>query len=83
MYVGRDRGMRDSISSSGRTSEERARVDNRWSRTMSKKADRYAPYGDALFARELGDIFTPKLAIIEGGEVNGKIEMSREESRTV
>ncbi len=26
-----------------------------------------------------GDIFTPKLAIIEGGEVNGKIEMKKAE----
>jgi len=31
----------------------------------------------------LGDIFAPKLAIIEGGEVNGKIEMKKEESKLV
>ena len=31
----------------------------------------------------LGDIFTPRLAIIEGGEVNGKIEMKKEESKVV
>ncbi len=31
----------------------------------------------------LGDIFTLKLAIIEGGEVNGKIEMKKEESKVV
>ncbi len=30
--------------------------------------------------RVLGDIFTPKLAIMEGGEVNGKIEMKKEEN---
>ena len=28
----------------------------------------------------LGDIFTPKLAIIEGAEFNGKAEMKKEES---
>ena len=33
--------------------------------------------------RVLGDIFTRKLAIIEGGEVNGKIEMTKEESNVV
>ena len=33
--------------------------------------------------RVLGDIFTQKLAIIEGGEVNGKIEMKKEESNVV
>ena len=31
----------------------------------------------------LGDIFAPKLAIIEGGEVNGKIEMKKEESKVI
>jgi len=31
----------------------------------------------------LGDIFAPKLAIIEGGEVNGKIEMKKEENKVV
>ena len=31
----------------------------------------------------LGDIFTPKLAVIEGGEFNGKIEMKREESKVI
>ncbi len=31
----------------------------------------------------LGDIFTPKLAVIEGGEVNGKIEMKKEEGKVV
>ncbi|MBM4347350.1 MAG: polymer-forming cytoskeletal protein [Deltaproteobacteria bacterium] len=30
-----------------------------------------------------GDIITPKLTIIEGGEVNGKIEMKREESKVI
>ncbi len=30
-----------------------------------------------------GDIFTRKLVIIEGGEVNGKIEMKKEESKVV
>ncbi|MBM4324456.1 MAG: polymer-forming cytoskeletal protein [Deltaproteobacteria bacterium] len=46
-----------------------------------------------VFAQELvevkskgkvwGDIITPKLTIIEGGEVNGKIEMKREESKVI
>ncbi len=31
----------------------------------------------------LGDIFTRKLTIIEGGEVNGKIEMKKEESNVI
>ena len=31
----------------------------------------------------LGDIFTQKLTIIEGGEVNGKIEMKKEENKVV
>ena len=31
----------------------------------------------------LGDIFTPKLAIIEGGEFNGKVEMKREENKVI
>ncbi len=31
----------------------------------------------------LGDILTPKLAITEGGEVNGRIEMKKEESKVV
>ncbi len=30
-----------------------------------------------------GDIFTRKLAIIEGGEVNGKIEMKKEENKVI
>jgi cytoskeletal protein CcmA (bactofilin family) len=33
--------------------------------------------------RVLGDIFTQKLAISEGGEVNGKIEMTKGESNVV
>jgi len=33
--------------------------------------------------RVLGDIFTPKLAITEGGEFNGKIEMKKEESNVI
>jgi cytoskeletal protein CcmA (bactofilin family) len=33
--------------------------------------------------RVLGDIFTRKLAVLEGGEVNGKIEMKKEESNVV
>ena len=33
--------------------------------------------------RVLGDIFTRKLAMIEGGEINGKIEMEKEESKVV
>jgi cytoskeletal protein CcmA (bactofilin family) len=33
--------------------------------------------------RVLGDIFTRRLTIIEGGEVNGKIEMEKEESKVV
>jgi len=33
--------------------------------------------------RVLGDIFTGKLAITEGGEVNGKIEMRKEEGNVV
>jgi cytoskeletal protein CcmA (bactofilin family) len=33
--------------------------------------------------RVLGDIFTRKLAILEGGEVNGKIEMKKEENKVV
>ena len=31
----------------------------------------------------LGDIFTPKLAIIEGAELNGKVEMKKEESKVI
>jgi cytoskeletal protein CcmA (bactofilin family) len=31
----------------------------------------------------LGDIFTQKLAITEGGEFNGKIEMKKEEGRVI
>ena len=31
----------------------------------------------------LGEIFTPKLAIIEGAEFNGKIEMKKEESKVI
>ena len=31
--------------------------------------------------RVLGDIFTPKLAIIEGGELNGKVEMKKAEMK--
>ena len=31
--------------------------------------------------RVLGDIFTPKLAIIEGGEFNGKVEMKKAEMK--
>ena len=31
--------------------------------------------------RVLGDIFTPKLAIIEGGEFNGKAEMKKAEMK--
>ena len=30
-----------------------------------------------------GDIFTPKLAVTEGGEFNGKIEMKNEESKVI
>jgi cytoskeletal protein CcmA (bactofilin family) len=30
-----------------------------------------------------GDIFTPKLVIIEGAEFNGKIEMKKEESKVI
>ncbi len=30
-----------------------------------------------------GDIFTPKLAIIEGGEFNGKVDMKKEESKVI
>ena len=30
-----------------------------------------------------GDIFTPKLAIIEGGELNGRVEMKKEESKVI
>jgi cytoskeletal protein CcmA (bactofilin family) len=33
--------------------------------------------------RVLGDIFTRKLAVLEGGEVNGKIEMKKEENKVV
>ena len=33
--------------------------------------------------RVLGDIFTPKLAVTEGGEFNGKIEMKNEESKVI
>ena len=32
-------------------------------------------------AKILGDIFTPKLAIIEGGELNGKVEMKKAEMK--
>ncbi len=31
----------------------------------------------------LGDIFTPKLSVAEGGEFNGKIEMKMDESKVV
>jgi cytoskeletal protein CcmA (bactofilin family) len=31
----------------------------------------------------IGDIFTQKLAIIEGGEFNGKVEMKKEESNVI
>ena len=31
--------------------------------------------------RVFGDIFTPKLAIIEGGELNGKVEMKKAEMK--
>jgi cytoskeletal protein CcmA (bactofilin family) len=31
--------------------------------------------------RVLGDIFTPKLAILEGGEFNGKVEMKKVEMK--
>jgi cytoskeletal protein CcmA (bactofilin family) len=31
----------------------------------------------------LGDISTRKLSVLEGGEVNGKIEMKKEESNVV
>ena len=30
-----------------------------------------------------GDIFTPKLAIIEGAEFNGRVEMKKEESKVI
>ncbi|MBM4339534.1 MAG: polymer-forming cytoskeletal protein [Deltaproteobacteria bacterium] len=30
-----------------------------------------------------GDIVTPKITIIEGGEVNGKIEMKKEENKVI
>jgi len=33
--------------------------------------------------RVWGDIYTQKLAIVEGGEVNGKIEMKKEESKVI
>jgi cytoskeletal protein CcmA (bactofilin family) len=33
--------------------------------------------------RVLGDISTPKLAVSEGGEINGKIEMRNEESKVI
>jgi cytoskeletal protein CcmA (bactofilin family) len=33
--------------------------------------------------RVLGDISTRKLSVLEGGEVNGKIEMKKEESKVV
>ena len=33
--------------------------------------------------RVLGDISTRKLSVLEGGEVNGKIEMKKEESNVV
>ena len=33
--------------------------------------------------RVLGDIFTQKLSISEGGEVNGEIEMKKEESKVI
>ncbi|MBI5590281.1 MAG: polymer-forming cytoskeletal protein [Deltaproteobacteria bacterium] len=31
----------------------------------------------------LGGVFTPRLAVIEGGEINGKIEMKMEESQII
>jgi cytoskeletal protein CcmA (bactofilin family) len=31
----------------------------------------------------LGDVFTQKLAIIEGGEFNGKVEMKKEEGKVI
>ncbi len=30
-----------------------------------------------------GDIFSPKLAIIEGGEFNGRVDMKKEESKVI
>ena len=33
--------------------------------------------------RVLGDLFTRKLSVLEGGEVNGKIEMKKEENKVV
>ncbi len=30
-----------------------------------------------------GDIFTPKLAIIEGGEFNGRVDMKKEEGKVI
>jgi len=33
--------------------------------------------------RVLGGVFTQKLSVIEGGEINGKIEMKMEESPIV
>ena len=30
-----------------------------------------------------GDIFTPKLVIIEGGELNGKVEMKKEDRKVI
>ncbi len=33
--------------------------------------------------RVLGDIFTPRFTVTEGGEFNGKIEMRNEESRVI
>jgi cytoskeletal protein CcmA (bactofilin family) len=34
-----------------------------------------------LKGKVLGDIFTPKLAIIEGGGFNGKVEMKKAEMK--
>ncbi len=31
----------------------------------------------------LGDVFTQRLAVIEGGEFNGKVEMKKEESKVI
>jgi cytoskeletal protein CcmA (bactofilin family) len=33
--------------------------------------------------RVLGDIFTAKLAVTEGGELNGKVEMKKEENKVI
>ncbi len=33
--------------------------------------------------RVLGDIFTAKLAVTDGGELNGKVEMKKEENKVI